>query len=62
MRPTVIGFDGQRERADGVLNASVGQGLVLLEEPGRADHVTVDNNGKLSRRMLYHEKALLHLR
>ena len=59
MRHAVIGVDGQRETAEGVLNASVGQSLVLLDEPRRADHISVENNGELSRRVLCHEKAFL---
>ncbi len=58
MRHAAIGFDGQREPAESVLNAGVGQSLVLLDEPRRADHISVENDGELSRRVLCHEKAL----
>ncbi len=43
---------------EGVLNTFVGEGLVTLDEPRRADHISVENDGKLSRRVLCHEKAL----
>jgi len=39
------------------LNAGVGQSLVLLDEPRRADHISVENDGELSRLALFHAEV-----
>ncbi len=57
MRHAVIGVDGQRETAEGVLNAGVGQSLVLLDESRRADYISVENDGELTRRVLFHAEV-----
>jgi hypothetical protein len=55
---SIVGFDGPGEALEGIPNALMGKRLVALDECRRADHIGVQHDGELSRRVFCHEEAL----
>ncbi len=47
MGDTAVGFNGLGKPSEAVLDALVGECLIVLDERCRSDHIGIENNDKL---------------
>jgi hypothetical protein len=51
---SVVGLDGSGEAVESILDAFMSDAFIVLDERCRADHIGVEDYGKLSRVTLCH--------